>query len=220
MRPDAIPVRALASRAEVPARLVQALFGTELSGGERLGVARLGETRLRLPVVVGDRLRLRLDTLDADRLGDVSASGARLVGPVGSAAAPTPEAVVSVLVLPEGLRGAWNVPDRATLGLGALAAEVTVETGTSAELRAERGLWVAAGRPATARWLSGVVLTPDVMATPAATDRAIEIEGRVVTETDVRQARLRRRRIALRAEQIVTPGARDMAREWDIFLDG
>ena len=217
MRPDAIPVRAVASRAELPPRLAGELFGTELRDGERIGLARRGEVQLYVYVVAGDAPRLALDALDADALG--AADGVRLVGPVGSAPAPAPTSVTSCLVLPEGLRGAWRIPPRATLGLGGLAAEVEVVTGPAAELLADRGLWVAAGRPDVARWLPGVELAHE-MAPPARDDRTVEVDGRVFTETDVRQARLRHRRIVLRAEQIVTPGARDLAREWDVFSEG
>ena len=219
MSPDALPVRAAASRAELPPRLAEALFGAGLRGGERIAMARLGTVRAHVAVVAGDRPRLVLDALDADALGGVSAEGARLVGPVGSAPAPAPEALATTLVLPEGLRRAWGVPDRVAVGLGALAAEVAVATGAEAALHAERALWLAAGRPERARWLPGVALAPEP-SPPTADDRTIEVEGRVVTETDVRQARLRHRRIALRAEQIVTPGARDLGREWDVFDSG
>ena len=46
----------------------------------------------------------------------------------------------------------------------------------------------------------------------------VVIERRVVTETDVRQARLKHRRIRLTPGQIVTPAAQTLGREAGIFV--
>ena len=202
MRPDAIPVQPLASFATLPKRWAADLFGTALSGSERIGIARHGADPLYLSVRPGERARLVLSAMDLDAVG----SALRFVGPLGSAAAPAPEPLASRLDLPEGLRRAWNVPAYATVALGGIAVAVPVADGDAAVLFAEPTLWMAAGQPETGRWLPGVDLAvPEV--SPAARDRFDEVDGRVVTETAVRQARLRGRQIRLRPEQIVTPGA-------------
>ena len=212
MRPDALPVLPLDAFAVLPSRHVAALFGTRLSGGERIGLARRGETLAYVAVRPGAEARL---VLSQEALG--AAAGARMVGPLGSVAAPGPEPLTTTLTAPEGLRSAWSLPDRCTVGLGLLALAARVETGDALALHVEPTAWQAAGRPDTARWLPGVDLAPP--AVPVVDDRVHEVDGRVVTETAVRQARLHRRRIRLRPEQIVTPGARDLAREWDVFAD-
>ena len=212
MTPDAIPVRALPSRATLPPDAVAALFGAKatLRPTARVALVRGGREVSRVSVAQGAALAVTLDQTDA------ASRPVRVQGPVGVSGPVTPGAVRSRLVLPDGLRRAWNVPDRATLHLGTVALAVEVESGTEAVAEIERAVWLGAGRPETARWLPGLVLA-EPAADPAEDDGALRIERRVVTETDVRQARLARRRIRLAEGQIVTPAARSLAREWDVF---
>lgn len=213
MRPDALPVRALASRAVLPPDAVAALFGAgaALRPSATVEVVRLGAVVGRVAVEAGAALALHLDATDAIS-GEV-----RLRGPAGATGPVPAQPVRSRLVLPDGLRRAWGVGERAVVGLGAIAAGVAVETGPEAAVEVERALWLAAGRPETARWLPGVDLAP--AAEPAPDDGVLVIARRVVTETDVRQARLKHRRIRLAPGQIVTPAARSLAREAGVFVD-
>ena len=215
MRPDAIPVRAVGSCAQLPPAVLRRVFGADatLRGPERVQVVRLGHVVAAVPVRAGADLALHLDALDLAALA--APEGVRLQGPVGAVAAPPPTAVQSRLVVPAGLRRAWNVGATATIGLGAVAASVPVVDGADGALEAERTLWTAAGQPETARWLPAVDLAlPRV---PEADDRVRVVERRVITETDVRQARLHRTRIRVTPGQVVTPAARSLAREWDVF---
>ena len=213
MRPDAIPARPLGSRAVLPPDALAALFGAGavLRPSATVEVVRLGEVVARVAVESGPALALRLDSTDA-----APADGLSVRGPVGAMPVGAPACVRSRLVLPDGLRRAWNVPDRATVAAGAVAVTVPVASGPEPLVELDRALWLGAGRPDVARWLPGLDLAPEPDE-PEADARETVVERRVVTETDVRQARLHRRRIRLTPGQIVTPAARSLAREWDVF---
>ncbi|GAB5537175.1 MAG: hypothetical protein Rubg2KO_34240 [Rubricoccaceae bacterium] len=218
MAPDAIPVRALASVATLPPDAVQHLFGasSSLRGSERLALIQLGQVRAHVSIQPGMTLSLQLDRLDAS--STTEPSGLRLQGPVGVLTAPSTRPVQSVLTVPEGLKAAWRMGDEATLGLGPLAVRVPVNVGNELAIHVERALWLGAGSPKTARWLPQTDWSLEPDPEEAQVDPRIAIvAGRVVTETDVRQARLRRQRIQLAPGQIVTPAARSLAREWNVF---
>ncbi|MDT0630631.1 hypothetical protein [Rubrivirga litoralis] len=214
-RPDALAVRALASRAVLPPGAVARLFGKKsvLRGTERVAVVRRGRVLAYVPAAPGADLRLALDALDLDAAPP--GPGLRLQGPGGVVDAPAPEPVRSRLVLPDGTRRAWGVPERATVALGPVALTLDVVSGADPHVALDRALWLGAGRPEAARWLPAVDLAPP--APPAADDHVRTVERGVVTETDVRQARLRRQTIRLRPGQIVTPAARSLGHEWGVF---
>lgn len=214
VRPDALPVRPLASRAVLPPPAVAALFGAgaTLRPSARVDLVRLGAVVGTVAVEAGPALALRLDALDAEAGGD----GLRLQGPVGAVAAPTPTPVTPRLVLPDGLRRAWGIPDETTFALGSLALAVTVASGPEAAVEVDRALWIVAGRPDVARWLPTVDLAPPE-APPEAGPRVETVDRRVITETDVRQARLRRTRIRVGPGQIVTPAALSLGHELGVF---
>ena len=210
MRPDALPVRAVGARAVLPAAALAEAFGVGavLGPSATVEVVRLGAVVARVPVESGAALALQVDaSVDVD--GEAS-----LRGPVGAVGPVRAEGVRSRLVLPDALRRAWGVGETAVVALGPVALAVPVEAGPEAGVDVERTLWLGAGRPATARWLPGVDLAPPA---PPADDGALVIERRVVTETDVRQARLKHRRIRLTPGQIVTPAARSLGRDSGVF---
>ena len=190
----------------------EALYGPKarLSASARVEVVRLGELVARVPVAVGVRRALVLD-----RLAGGAGETVSLRGPNGAIGPCAAEEVPSRLMLPDGLRRAWGVGERAVVDLGGVAVSVPVERGTETVVEIERALWLGAGQPETARWLGSVDLAPPSPADPDA--GPLTLDRRVVTETDVRQARLNRRRIALRPGQIVTPSARSLGREWGVF---
>ena len=214
-RPDALAVRPLASRAVLPPDAVARLFGARyaLRGTERVAVVRLGDRPASTsPPRAGRRSASTSTRPTPPRPSPASASK----GPGGVVDAPAPTPVRSRLVLPDGTRRAWGVPERATVALGPLALSVPVEGGADPHVAVDRALWHAAGRPETARWLPGVDLAPPAPPTPD-DDRVRTVARGVVTETDVRQARLRRQTIRLRPGQIVTPAARSLGHEWGVF---
>lgn len=215
IRPDTLPIEIARSRAVLGPHEMGALFGA----GYRLR----GTERVRLPNDVavvastGPAPRLVLDALDRQRLG--SLAGLYLRGPVGVVPAPEPERVRRALVLPAGLLRAWGLAPgaRVTVQAGAVAfGDVTVEEGEPARVRLDAADILAADLPlgATARWRPDLDL--ELPTAPEPDDHPV---GRVVTETDVRQARLRGERIRLRPGQIVTPAARSLGRQLGVFED-
>ena len=218
MRPDAIPVRALASVATLPPDAVRALFGRDaaLRGPERVAVVRQGQVVARVAVEAGSALALRLDRLDRQAVD--APTGLRLQGPVGAVDAPAPQLVESRLELPEGLKAAWRIGDEATVALGPVALRVAVAVGALG-LAVDRALWVGAGAPDAARWLPAVTWERDAPAAPDADPRVAVVSRRVITESDVRQARLRRQTIRVAPGQIVTPAARSLGRETGVLVE-
>jgi hypothetical protein len=215
VRPDALPVRALDAVAVCPAATLEALFGAAaLRGTERITLVRLGRSLASVRVEAGSTLSLRLDAITA--VGLSGSATLRMQGPRGVVDAPPPTGAVSRLVLPDGLRSAWRVGAHATVALGPVALGLPVEPGREACVDVDRALWLGAGRPDTARWLPGVDLAPPVAEAPAA-DGPVRIPRHVVTETDVRQARLRRQTIRIEPGQVVTPAALSMGREHGVF---
>ncbi len=214
-RPDALTVRPVTSHAVLPDAVALALFGSPLRGSERIEVVRLGRVLVSVPVRSGPAARLVLDA-SIDTAAGAAAAGLRLAGPVGVADAPVVEPVRPRLVLPSGLSRAWGVGERAVVALGCAAVYAAVEAGADAGLEVDRAVWIAAGRPETARWLPGVAWEGETPAdaTPAT---VLTIPRRVVTETDVRQARTKRLTIRLTPGQVVTPAAAGLAREWGVF---
>lgn len=219
MAPDAIPVHPQASVATLPPEAITTLFGPNagLRLGAEVALVHLGEICARVAVQTGAALAVELDAIDARSMGP--RTGLRLRGPVGVLDAPPHQTLRSVLRIPGGLKAAWRMGDTATLGLGSLAVQVPVETGDALTLHAERALWLAAGAPSIARWLPQTTWPTAPTPEPASDPRIARVAGRVITENDVRQARLRQQRIQLAAEQIVTPAARSLAREWDVFVE-
>jgi hypothetical protein len=211
VRPDAIPVHSLASRATLSPADARQIFGTEaLKGRETVEVMRLGAALAVVGAVVGTETRLSKDSTIAIT-GPV-----RLAGPLGAVSARV-EPVRSRLLVPSALRRAWGLGETASVVFGPVALAVPVDEGDLA-LEVDRALWLGAGQPETARWVAGLTIP----AAPAGDDRQPdtgprEIPRRVITETDVRQAVLHRRRIQLRAGQIVTPAAQSLAREHGVF---
>ena len=215
MRPDALTVRPLVSHAVLPPDAVAALFGAgaRLRETATVVLVRTGREVARVAVEAGPALSVVLDQTDPSDLG----TPVQIQGPAGAVGPAQASAVRSRLVLPDGLRRAWGVGETATVGLGAVALAVGVASGSEAAVEIERALWLGAGRPETARWLPGVEWTAQAAEDAPADDRTLVVARRVVTETDVRQARLRRQQIRLGPGQIVTPAARSLAAEWDVF---
>lgn len=215
-RPDAIPVAPRRAALSAAPDDVAALFGrgAALRGTERVALVRLGRDAGHACVTAGAH-GLSVDALTAERLGGLD--GVRLVGPCGSVTARRVSRVQTQLELPSGLRRAWNVGDAAALALGPVAVTACVGDGPAPSVTVDHGLWLAAGEPATARWLPGLSWALPTEALSDEPDAITAIYRRVVTETDVRQARLRGQRIRLTPGQVVTPAAQSLAREWGVF---
>ncbi len=206
---------------------VRRLFGDgyALRGTERVFVGAATRREVSVPVEAGPDSRLVLDALDRDTLGQ-SALGKnarlRLRGPAGRLDAPTVEPVARALALPAGLIRAWGLAVGQTVAVqaGAVAfGDVTVGEGEGVvylDPADALAAGLAEGDPA--RW------TPHLdLATPHPRHAAVADgypTGRLVTETDVRQARLRGQTITVREGQIVTPAARSLGRDLGVFRSG
>lgn len=210
-----LPIEVGRSRALLGPHELGALFGAgyRLRGAEHVHLPG----GVRVAVAPAEAPRLVLGGLDRSRLG--SLEGLYLRGPAGSLPAPEPERVRRALILPKGLLRAWGLApgEAVTLQAGALAfGGVRVEEGEAARVVLDEADALAADLApgATARWRPDLALESPEAPAPEPEDFPA---GRVVTETDIRQARLRGERIRLRPGQILTPAARTLGRELGIL---
>ncbi len=222
MQPDALPVRFARSVAVLAPEAVAALFGKgyTLKGAERLAAGRSAQREVSVPAEAGTATRLVLDALDRHALGD--GPPLRLRGPKGSLDAPEPEKSRRALVLPAGLLGAWRLTagQRVTVQAGAVAfGDVVVEEGQPAHVRLSDadGLAAGIGEGAAVRWNPALDLEPPE--NEPKPDPKVRPTGRLITENDVRQARLRNQTIVVRSGQILTPAARSLGRELGVLRD-
>jgi len=215
IRPDALPVVAARPAARLAPADVAALFGKgyRLRGTERVRVVAAGRAEVSVPAEAAPASGLALDGLDLEALG---AGPLRLVGPGGSAAAPPVEPLARRLVLPGPVLRAWGLEPgaRAVVEVGGVALAVTV--GEGAELgvhlcRAARAL--AGAGPARLRRDLDLSAPPEA----EAADPRVRPSGRLITENDVRQARLRGQRIEVRPGQLLTPAAQSLGRELGVL---
>lgn len=220
IQPDALPLRIAASRAVLTAEDVRALFGARypLRGSEHVFVTRSSRGEVRVPVAAGPERRLVLDALDRSALG--GGAPLRLRGPAGSLDAPPPVPIQRALRLPASLVKAWGLTtgQAVTIQAGAVAfGDVIVEEGEG-HVRLGRADALAAGLRAgdTVRWHREISLT----APPRTSEKTapnVRATGRLITENDVRQARLRGQQIVVRPDHIVTPAAHSLGRELGIL---
>jgi hypothetical protein len=220
IQPDALPLRIAGSHAALSPDDVRVLFGAgyALRGSEHVFVTRTSRGEVRVPVTTGAERRLVLDALDQSALG--GGAPLRLRGPAGSIDAPAPTPVRRALRLPAALVKAWGLKtgQAVTIQAGAVAfGDVMVEEGEG-HVRLGRADALAAGlRDAdTVRWNRDVALTTP-SSPPEEAARAIRTTGRLITENDVRQARLRGQQIVVRPDHIVTPAAHSLGRELGIL---
>ncbi|CAN5471099.1 hypothetical protein BH23BAC4_BH23BAC4_02180 [soil metagenome] len=211
-----IPVTEVRSRASLSPSATAELFGKgyQLRGTERVRLAMNGQVHAEIAVRAGRETALFLDGIDAV---EAQAEGLRLVGPSGSISAPEMTRLTSRLFLPKSVRSAMRVSESAALQAGEIVfPNIRVMDGSTVEFEMERAAFLAAARPTGARLVPGLAL-PEEPKAPSSTSREMEIEGRLITENDIRQARLKRRKIRVRQGQIVTPAALSLARELGVF---
>lgn len=223
MQPDALPVRFARSAAVLAPDAVAQLFGKgyKMKGSERVVVTRSAQREVAVPVEPGKATRLVLDALDRHALGE--GPPLRLRGPKGSVEAPDGEKTGRALVLPAGLIGAWRLKagQRVAVQAGAVAfGDVVVEEGLPAHVRLCPADGLAAGLAEgdTVRWNPHLDLEPPEPAPQA--DPKVRATGRLITENDVRQARMRNQTIVVRNGQLLTPAARSLGRELGVLRDG
>ena len=224
MQPDALPVRLARSVAVLAPDAVAALFGKgyALKGSEHVTVLRSSQHAVSVAVEAGKATQIVLGGLDRHALGD--GPPPRLRGPKGSLDAPEIEKAQRALVLPAGLVGAWRLRkgQRVTIQAGAVAfGNVVVEEGQPAHVRLCPADALAAGLEEgdPVRWNPHLDIEPSTVTSAPASDPKVRATGRLITENDVRQARLHHQTILVRDGQIVTPAARSLGRELGILRD-
>lgn len=210
IRPDAIPLIEAASRVTLPPASVEALFGKgyRLRGGERV---KLG-SEVSLQVHAGNKALVVLDRMDRSATGT---GPLRLIGPRGVLDVPPAGLLTRRLVLPAGVRRAWRLEPAQPVALAAdslIWTNVVVAEGPAAGAVLDRVDLLAAGlNPG-----DFVVLRRDVPASEPAGE-ATPPPKRLITENDVRQARLHGKRIAVQPGQIITPAARSLGKELGVL---
>lgn len=216
IRPDAIPLLDRESGVTLTRATIEQLFGRgyRLRGSERVLLLATGGD-IPLPLSVGESDELTLDRLDADRGGSPPF---RLSGPRGSielAAAPPPG---RRLILPASLRRAWRLEEGQRLVIEAgtiLLMDVLVAEGSSPGLLLDRVERLAAGLSSgdTARLRRDVEMSHTAEGAPTSKT----IPRRLITENDVRQARLKGLRLEVQPGQLITPAARSLGRELGVL---
>ena len=219
MQPDTIPIQPIRSYTVLTGELIEALFGPEsrLRGTERVEILQRGKLKAMASVVIGEASIL---LLDAAARSNLSKEPLRIRGPKGTLPAPALQPIPTALVLPPGLMSAWNLStgQRTTVSLGDVAVRATVALGESLCLRVDCSVVFAGGldMDAMARWVPDAVW-PDADDASATRPEQPTSTNRVITENDVRRARMLRKRIRVQDGQIVTPAARALAEELNVF---
>ena len=222
MQPDAISIEPIPSYAVLTGDEAAALFGERyhFRGTERVELLQRGKVKGFADVVLGESFTLYLEAADRTSLRK---EDLRLRGPKGLLPAPKPQPIAAVLELPAGLMAAWNLSEgqRTTVALGDVAVRTAVALGEKMCLRIDRALVFASGldETATARWIPDVVW-PDADEASATPSEQPAPKKRLITENDVRRARMLRKRIRVQDGQIVTPAARSLAEELGVFDEG
>lgn len=217
MTPEAIPVHPAESVAELAPEAVATLFGRgyALRGSERVRLVAGGSAPRFVAVRPGPSTRARLDAAERTALPN---GPLRLIGPKGRLDAPPPDRLGRRLVLPTGMMKAWGLKpgEAVAVQLGALILATTTEAGDRAGLHLGPTDRLAADAPpgTTARLRRDVALAPEQPETPPT---HLAVARRLITETDVRQARLKGKRITLRPDQLITPSARALGRELGVL---
>ncbi len=224
MQPDAIPIEPVRSYAALTGDEIEILFGDgyRFRDTERVELLQRGKVKSMVDVVLGEAPALFLDAADRSILGNsnLRKEDFRFRGPKGFLPAPSPQPISAVLELPAGLMAAWKLSEgqRTTTAVGDVAVRATVALGERMCLRIDRSLVFAGGldETATAQWIPHVVwaAADDASATPSEQPNTTK---RLITENDVRRARMLRKRIRVQDGQIVTPAARTLAEELGVF---
>ncbi len=219
MRPDAIPIQPVRSYVVLTSPMIGIVFGAayQLRGTERLEILQRSNPLGMANVVHGETHALFMDATDRSKL---FGGRLRVRGPKGILPAPEVQPVSAVMELPLGLMAAWNlmVGERTTVALGNLAVRVAVEQGVVPRVRVDRSLVFAGGldSDSTARWAPEIAWQVGLSDAQETSGRPIETK-RLITENDVRRARMRREQIIVLEGQIVTPAARSLGEELGVF---
>ena len=215
MKPDAIPVRPLGSQAVLSpdgrARAVRTR--TRCAARSPSRSCGTGAVWRRCPRRMAEAPGARCPRPRRGRVRDARGSASQDPSAPWTRLMPGPSARASSL--PDGLARAWGVgATRPSVGPRRGRLDVPVESGQPLAVELERALWLGAGRPETARWIAGLDLA-------AAPRQASPPRPGPRCDPPPRGHRDRRAagpppapHIRVGPDQIVTPAARSLAREW------
>lgn len=200
----------------LPPRTVAALFGEgyQWRGSERVRVVGAGRGEVTVPALPGSQLLVELDRLDR---GAVGGTGGLVVGPRGSVDAASIGPMRRLLILPGSLSRPWGLVLDQTVALEVgtlIVTDVVVAEGEPAGAHLDRADVVAADLPPE----TGARLRRDIATAEAEAAPSEGLSpGRLITENDVRQARLKGRRVAVHPGQKITPAAASLGKELGIL---
>lgn len=124
-----------------------------------------------------------------------------------------------MLNLPAGVASAWGLTDgqTTTVAIGTVALRAIVGVGSVPALEVDKSVVAAASSipVTTARWLPQTAWDSGMLETSE--NSVPEPLKRIITENDIRKARMEKRSIVVGPEQIVTPAARALGDELGVF---
>lgn len=218
MNPKAIPISPADSHAVLNREAFESLFGIEhkRTGSEKVEVVQTGTRRSVVDAILGDVNTLLLSGAD---LLKMNGQHCVLRGSRGHLKLQKIEPIPSILYIPKLLMDAWKLADDhiQTFALNEIAIQAAVAASDSLELTVDRSLVASAGFPETAAWLPQISWKASAPSNPTSPTPDNGLSKRVITENDVRKARMTRGIIEVSDKHIVTPAARVLGEELGIF---
>ncbi|MDX1438406.1 MAG: hypothetical protein R3284_00750 [Rubricoccaceae bacterium] len=130
--------------------------------------------------------------------------------------------IPSLLKLPAGLATAWNLSsgDVATLAVGSMAVRAMVTSSDRLYLEIDHSIVGASGSQCgNARWLPGIEWETTIETVEVPQPERSQT-NRLITENDVRRARMQRQTIEIGKGQLITPAARSLGEELGVIRHG
>lgn len=215
--PGTFPIHTVISEAVLPAERVADLFGAgyKLKGSEKVRIMRGADVLATLPLRTCSHLDLRLDATDQARIGS---HPARIVGPRGYVEVQKILPLKRRLIVPAPLLSTWTLKAGQLVAVHAgtvIFGHVEVTTGDTLRLVLPRTDVLSAG---VAEGDAARIFTTDAFAPAPEVSEVPTVAGKLITENDIRQARIKRRKINVQPGQILTPAARSLGLELGVLL--
>ena len=213
--PLQIPIHIRQSEAILTPETIRKLFGASclLTGTEKVRLLSRGASPLSIRCRTGEQNQL---WVDAHLLGQLDASAVYLQGPEGTTGPLSPTRIPRRLHIPKALLKAWKLTPYHSLSIQAgsiILTQVKIHISDSLFLEIDPTDAAAADFPTYGRLIPAPQATAESHNSPAPSDYP-----RLITENDVRKARMRRQKIRLRKGQLITPSARMLAQEWGLLI--
>ncbi len=215
-RPDSIPLHLLQEYAVVPPKALGTLFGSSyrFRGTERLEIYQAGRVRGIVAIQQGETPALFLDPRTFRSLH--TELPVRLKGPAGAISIANIGLLPRHLRLPPAIQKAWDIPSESyvTIQVGEVHfTHVPVLSGNTLrfELCETDALAARYWEHGTGQLLR---ISED---RPSSSASFSPPPKRLITETDIRRARMEHRTIRLQPGQLITPSARMLGRELGVL---